>query len=464
MTDRTLTLYDSFSRLPRSFHPGPGKPLRVYSCGPTVYDLIHVGNARPFVVAMTLKRHLERSGVPVKLVINITDVNDKIYDAAARAGRSSDEHARLMRAAYVADTDRLGLGRPDVEPLVTDSIPEVVDMIARLIEGGHAYAAGGDVYFRVASFETYGSLSGQRVDELREAEPGDGKESPLDFALWKGRKPGEDTWWDSPWGPGRPGWHIECSAMAMKHLGDEVDVHGGGLDLIFPHHENERAQSEGVTAGRFVHAWMHNGMLRFGGEKMAKSVGNVAKLRDALDVHGPTRLLLLLASAHYRSPLDYTDEALESARAAGESFREAFRALRRAGGDGSGDAALLADAERCAADFDAALDDDLNTPIALRALHELRAAVNRAVAAESVSATTADGVAALFRTRLDVLGLAEVAEVGATVPEDVAGLAGEREAARRAGDYGRADELRAAILARGFVVRDGPDGPELVPG
>jgi cysteinyl-tRNA synthetase len=457
----TLNLHDTLSN--QAVSADERRPVRVYSCGPTVYDFIHVGNARPFVVAMTLKRHLERSGTPVRLVVNITDVNDKIYAAAATAGVSSDEHARRMTEAYIEDTGRLGLGRPDVEPRVTDSIDEVVELIERLVAEGHAYPAGGDVYFRVGSVDGYGDLSGQRVDELRESEPGEGKEAAPDFALWKGRKPGEDTWWPSPWGDGRPGWHIECSAMAMRHLGDEIDVHGGGLDLVFPHHENERAQSEAATGHRFVRAWMHNGMLRFGGEKMAKSVGNVAKLRDALDEHGATTLLLLFASAHYRSPLDYTDEALAAAAASGEGIREAFRALGRADGDGAGDPALEEEAQARVTAFDAALDDDLNTPVALRELHELRAAINRAVAAGTISEAAAARVADVFASRLDVLGLASLADTGGDVPPAVRELAEARDAARRAGDYARADALRAEILERGFVVRDSPSGPELVP-
>ena len=223
--------------------------MRIYVCGPTVYGRVHIGNARPFVVFSVLKRYLERRGMRVRLVSNLTDVNDKIYDAARAEGVPSAELARRYSEAYIADTDRLGLGRPDVEPRVTESIPEIIALIETLVEMGLAYPAGGDVYYRVERFPGYGRLSGRRLDEMISQEPGPGKESPLDFALWKGRKPDEDTWWESPWGPGRPGWHIECSAMAEAALGHGFEVHGGGIDLIFPHHENEIAQSEGAHGG-----------------------------------------------------------------------------------------------------------------------------------------------------------------------------------------------------------------------
>ncbi len=459
----TLKLHDTLSSCTGA--AGGDGPLRVYSCGPTVYDRIHVGNARPFVVAMTLRRHLIRQGRPVKVVINVTDVNDKIYAAARAAGIPSPDFAAEMTGAYIADTDRLGLGRPDVEPRVTGTMPAIIALIETLVESGHAYAADGDVYYAVASFPTYGALSRQRPDQLLEegrVEVGDGKRSPLDFALWKARKPDEDAWWDSPWGPGRPGWHIECSAMAMAHLGERIDVHGGGLDLLFPHHENERAQSEGATGEPFVSSWLHNGMLRFSGEKMSKSVGNVARLADALDEWGAETLLLLFARAHYRSPMDYNDDTLAQARAAGDGLREALRALATAAGDGSGDAELTDEARRRAAAFDAALDNDLATPQALAELHQLAGAGNRALAAGAVSARAGDVVRASLLDRLEVLGLAGFGHSTAA-PEDVRLLAQQRLEARAARDFARADMLRDEIAARGFAVRDAPDGFELVP-
>ena len=459
----TLRLHDSLSK--RAGAVTTDGALGIYSCGPTVYDRIHVGNARPFVVAMVLKRHLDRQGVPSKVVINITDVNDKIYAAALKRGIPSTELAREMTDWYLADTARLGLGRPDVEPLVTETMPEIITLIERLISGGLAYEAHGDVYFAVERFESYGTLSGQRPGEMLaegRVEPGEGKRSPLDFALWKANKPDEDAWWDSPWGRGRPGWHIECSAMAMKHLGERIDVHGGGLDLIFPHHENERAQSEGATHQPFAGTWLHNGMLRFGDEKMSKSLGNVEKLADAIDAWGAETLLLLFARAHYRSPMDYNPETLEQARATGEGIREAFRALRGAAGDGSADLELLDEADARARAFDTAMDDDLATPKALAELFGLVTAINRAVSAGSLSRRGAAAVGDVFRSRLDVLGLAGLDSDTAAPPEVVA-LAEQRQAARAARDFARADELRDQIEEHGFVVRDAGDRFELVP-
>jgi cysteinyl-tRNA synthetase len=278
-----MLLYDTATRQLQEL-PAPPGPVRIYVCGPTVYQRIHIGNARPFVLSLWLKRWLERSGYDVTLVENITDINDKIY--AAAPGASAELAARASEW-YVQDTVDLGLGRPDREPKATETIPQIVALIEELVEGGHAYPAGGDVYFRVASYPDYGKLSGRHGDEeamrnpSEEEERSELKEDPRDFALWKAHKDGEDTWWQSPWGIGRPGWHIECSAMAEAFLGPVFEIHGGGIDLVFPHHENEIAQSH--AAGReFARMWMHNGMLRLAGEKMSKSLGNIVSLREAL--------------------------------------------------------------------------------------------------------------------------------------------------------------------------------------
>jgi cysteinyl-tRNA synthetase len=461
-----MRLYDSLSKQLNDLVPRAGEPLGVYSCGPTVYDRIHVGNARPFVAAMTLKRHLERTGTAVRLVVNVTDVNDKIYVAAQAAGISSTELARRMTDAYVADTSALGLGRPDVEPLVTETLPEIVALIERLVARGLAYAADGDVYYRVAAFAGYGALSGQRpeelVDDARRIEPGAGKESPLDFALWKGRKADEDTWWDSPWGAGRPGWHVECSAMASKHLGEHVDVHGGGLDLIFPHHENERAQSEGACGCTFVGTWMHNGMLRFGGDKMSKSLGNVEKLADAIAGHGAATILMLFAQAHYRSNVEYSPATLAQASAACDRLRDGLRALAAAAGSGGEDDEVLAVAGRAGEAFDAALDDDLSSPEGVAALFGLVSAANRALAGSGLSPAAAAQVHDLLLSRLDVLGLAGLGVGDGAAPPELVALLATRQAAREARDWVAADAARDAIAAAGWTVRDTPRGPELV--
>jgi cysteinyl-tRNA synthetase len=418
-----MRLYSTLQRDKVDLAEPPG-PIGIYTCGPTVYQRIHIGNARPFVISMWLKRWLERRGYEVTLVENITDINDKIYDAAPGA---SAELAAQAADWYIEDTGRLGLGRPDVEPKATETIPEIVALIEELIRDGFAYEAEGDVYFRVARFGEYGRLSGQRPDQVQEQEPNPLKEDPRDFALWKANKPGEDTWWDSPWGRGRPGWHIECSAMAEKFLGPAFEIHLGGLDLVFPHHENEIAQSR--AAGReFARIWMHNGMLELTGEKMSKSLGNVSSLRDVVERWGREATLMLFLSAHWRKPMDFSDEVMEQAAAQVESFRNVFRGESGAGADWAA--------------FEAALDDDLNTADALAVMHGWREHE-------------------LLRRALDVFGLGSLAE-DQQAPPELFDLAERRQAARARGDFGEADRLRTEIEAAGWEVRDEPGGFRLI--
>jgi cysteinyl-tRNA synthetase len=422
----SVRLYDTYTRRLQELPPPPG-PVRMYFCGPTVYQRIHVGNAVPFVLSMWLRRWLALGGYEAKLAENITDINDKIYDAAPGAS------ARLASDAtrwYLEDTDRLGLGRPDHEPTAVETVPDQVRMIEELVERGFAYEVDGDVYFRVTRFPDYGRLSGQRLDKVEEQEPNPRKEDPRDFALWKANKPGEDTSWDSPWGPGRPGWHIECSVMAEKHLGPEFEIHGGGLDLVFPHHENEIAQSRAV-GHPFARIWMHNGMLRFSGEEMHKSIGNVVTLKDALDRWGRETLLLFFMTGHWRKPLEYSDETMTAAAARADGFREVFRAPSQPASEDAW--------ER----FAAALDDDFNTPEALAVLHEWR---------------DHD----LLRRGLDVFGLASLAE-SREAPGELVDLARRREEARSRHDFREADRLREEIGRAGWEVRDVSDGFRLVP-
>ena len=302
----------------------------MYVCGPTVYQRAHIGNAVPFVIFAWLRNWLRERGYDVTYVHNITDVNDKIYEVAPGA---SAERARAATQWYLEDTASFGLEMPDEQPLATETIPEIVALIEELVASGHAYESGGDVYFRVSSFETYGALSGQRPDQVEEQEPSALKEDQRDFALWKATKEGEDTFWESPWGLGRPGWHIECSAMAEKSLGPEFLIHGGGLDLVFPHHENERAQS--LAVGRpFAKIWMHNGLLRFVGEKMSKSVGNVATIQEVIAEWGREAALLFLMTGHWRKPLEFSHEAMTAASVQVESLRNALR------GESAGDGGL----------------------------------------------------------------------------------------------------------------------------
>jgi cysteinyl-tRNA synthetase len=422
-----MRLYDTYTRQLRELPPPPG-PIRMYFCGPTVYHRIHVGNARPFVISMWLRRWLTARGYDVIVAENITDINDKIYAAAPGA---SAELAAKASQWYIDDTGDLGLGRPDYEPKASESIPEIIALIEELVDRGVAYPAGGDVYYRVARFPEYGRLS-RRLDEAsvhnpsEELEEGEGKEDPRDFALWKAHKEGEDTSWESPWGRGRPGWHIECSAMAEKYLGPVFEIHGGGVDLVFPHHENEIAQSRG--AGReFARMWMHNGILRLVGEKMSKSLGNVVPLRDALDEWGRETLLMLFLGAHWRKPMDYSDDTLTAARARADRFREVFR-----------NPSVEAPADAWSR-FEAALDDDFNTPEALAVLHEW-------------------SDHALLRRALDVFGFASLAE-SEDAPAEVRELAERRQEVRANGDFGAADRLREEIEAAGWEVRDVAEAP-----
>ncbi|MBD0281462.1 MAG: cysteine--tRNA ligase [Thermoleophilaceae bacterium] len=430
----------------------PGR-VGIYACGPTVYARIHVGNARPFVVFALLKRFLEHEGNEVTLVENITDVNDKIYDAARHRGVPSDSLAREMAAAYVEDTDRLGLGRPDREPKASETIGEIVALIESLIESGHAYEAAGDVYFRVASFDGYGKLSNRPVEDMQQGEGDDAaelKEAPQDFALWKARKEGEDTWWDSPWGRGRPGWHIECSAMAECILGVDFEVHGGGSDLVFPHHENEIAQTEAARGKPLARVWMHNGMVEMEAEKMAKSVGNIRLLHRVLDEFGRDALVMWLVGAHYRKPVVFTDEALEDARRAVQRVRESVRRLDR---DAPGPEGLEDLVER----FFDALADDFNTPAARAAMFDWIAEGNRRIDAGERLGPGALGEM-LYALGLEGL-LAEPVE---EAPDAVRRLAKEREAARAERDFDRADRIREELAERGWEVRDTTGGAELV--
>ncbi len=459
----TLRLYDSLRRSTNDVEPlTPGR-LGLYVCGPTVYGPVHVGNARPFVVAMTLARHLRRTGWEVRVVSNLTDINDKIYTAAQAEGIESRDLAERESARYLDDTSRLGLGRPDVEPKVTESLPEIVEMIEGLIAGGHAYESDGDVYFRVADFPSYGALSGQKIDEMQPEEITSKKQAPLDFALWKAQKPGEDAAWESPWGMGRPGWHIECSAMAMSALGEEIDIHGGGIDLKFPHHENERAQSEAMTGRPFARTWLHNGMLRFGGDKMSKSLGNIDRLSDALDREGNETLLSLFARAQYRSPLDYSPDSLEDARKSNDRLREALRrAARIAGAVAPAEGGPLATAAAEAdARFRAALDDDFGTPEGLAALFDLVRVVNAATDAGDASPADVAQARAILIDCLWVLGLDGLGATADGPPAEAVALMQEREAARVAKDFARADAIRDELKALGWVVQDLAGGPEL---
>jgi cysteinyl-tRNA synthetase len=450
---REIRIHDTLLGEKRVLEPRESPKVGIYACGPTVYGRVHVGNARPFVVFALFRRFLAREGYEPTLVANVTDVNDKIYDAAREAGVASEQLAREMITAYVADTDDLGLGRPDHEPLASETIDGIVALISDLVECGHAYPAGGDVYFRVPSFPDYGKLSNRPLEEMQQGEGDDEaglKENPQDFALWKGHKEGEDTSWPSPWGAGRPGWHIECSAMAESVLGTDFEIHGGGSDLVFPHHENEIAQTEAARGEPLARIWMHNGMVRFEGEKMAKSVGNIALLHEALEQYGPQTLVMYFAAGHYRQPLAFSPDELDDARGAVASLRELIRRLDPSASEPAG---LAEHAER----FWDHLADDFNTPAARGVLFEwVREANRRLDRGETV------GVGAL-RGLVWALGLESLFEDEAAADPEAERMMAEREEARAAKDFERADLLRHELAERGWQVRDTAEGPRLVP-
>ncbi len=464
---REIRLHDTRSGELQPLRPrDPGK-VGIYACGPTVYSRIHIGNARPFVIFSLLARFLTHEGFQATLVVNITDVNDKIYDAARAQERPSEGLAKEMTDLYLADTDALGLGRPDREPLASQTMDSIVAYIVALVDAGHAYVAEGDVYFRVRSDKDYGSLSHRRIDDMDQGEGVDGaerKRDPLDFALWKAHKPGEDTSWESPWGPGRPGWHIECSAMAEDTLGVGFDIHGGGSDLVFPHHENEAAQTRAARGQELARIWMHNGMIQFTGEKMAKSVGNIAPLHEVIERYGRDAVVMYLASGHYRQPLVFSSSELQEAVRRVQRIRDALRRLH-AGEPSPPDMAHLKEAA-----FDA-LAEDFNTPRALASLFEWVREANRrsgeAGDARGSGGSTGSVGDADLREMLSVLGLGELAALEsvddvASIDPAAQALLEQRERARAERDFQTADGLREQLRARGWEIRDGPGGAELI--
>ena len=449
-----VLLHDTRSGELRALRAPSEGPLGIYACGPTVYGRIHVGNARPFVIFSLLRRFLVHEGYEVSLVMNITDVNDKIYDAARASGEPSAQLAARMAEAYRSDTDALGLGRPDHEPLASQTMEAIVAYIQTLIDSGHAYAVDGDVYFRVRSDELYGSLSHRRLQDMDQGEGIEGagrKQDPLDFALWKARKETEDSWWPAPWGEGRPGWHIECSAMAEELLGVGFEIHGGGSDLLFPHHENEASQTRTARGRELARVWMHNGMVQLTGEKMAKSAGNIAPLHEVLAANGAHTLVMYLISGHYRQPLAFSQDVLDDAARRVRRVREALRRLQP-------EAESPPDMREHADVFFAALRNDFNTPAALAAMDTWIREANRR--GEGVG----DGD---LREMLRVVGLDGLTPLGGEEREGgdprALALVAEREQARRERDFQRADHVRDQLRELGWEVRDGPDGPELIP-
>ncbi|MDE0309496.1 MAG: cysteine--tRNA ligase [Acidiferrobacterales bacterium] len=467
MDGNPIRIYNSLTRRKENFVPIRENRIDIYVCGMTVYDYCHLGHARVMVAFDSVIRYFRYRGYKVRYVRNITDIDDKIIKRANEMGESIQSLTDRFIGFMNEDLDALSIVKPDHEPRATQYIPEIIDMISRLVEKGFAYAAdNGDVYYRTRMFENYGELSGENVDDLRvgaRVEPDEVKEDPIDFVLWKHSKPDEPKW-PSPWGDGRPGWHIECSAMSTCLLGDHFDIHGGGRDLLFPHHENEIAQSEGVSGGKFVNLWMHNGYLQINAEKMSKSLENFLTIREILDqdrdrIRIGEILRYVFLSSHYRSPLNYSDDSLKNARLA---LRRIYMAIHKTE---EIDIPAVAETDsRLCARFRAAMDDDFNTPDGLAVIFDCVRELNRAVKSDSL-----DRIGVLKNTLMELagsLGLANMEPsrflgVGGAfddADDGIGQLVMQREAARRERDFATADRIRAQLTEIGVEIEDRPDG------
>lgn len=464
-----MQIYNSLTRRKEEFKPIHEGKAGIYACGPTVYNYFHIGNARPFITFDVLRRQLEREGYEVTFVQNFTDIDDKMINRANEEGITVKELADRFIAEYYTDAKALGIRPASVHPKATEHIPEIISLISRLIENGHAYATpSGDVYYRVSAFPGYGKLSGQNKEE-RETGASErlnvetDKEAPEDFALWKARKPGE-PFWESPWGEGRPGWHIECSAMSMKYLGETFDIHCGGKDLLFPHHENEIAQSEGATGKPYVHYWMHNGFINVDNQKMSKSLNNFFTVRDIAKEYDLEAVRLFMLSAHYRSPINFSRDQIEAANASLNRLYTARESLRFQVENGQD--RPLNDAEKAFVErlggyekrFDDAMDDDMNTADALGAIFELVKDANVTVV-QGASAEAAKAALKSLESICDVLGILSRKEE--SLPEEIAALVTERAEARKNRNWARSDELRDLITAAGYIIEDTKQGQKV---
>lgn len=459
-----MQVYNTMSRRKEELIPRVPGEISMYVCGPTVYNFFHIGNARPFVVFDTLRRYLEYQGYKVNFIQNFTDIDDKLIRRANEENSTVPEIAERYIKEYYTDADALGVERATCNPRATEHIPQIIELVETLIEKGHAYPAeNGDVYFSVRSFPGYGKLSGQSVEDLESGariDPTEHKRDPLDFALWKGAKPGEPAW-DCPWGKGRPGWHIECSAMSMELLGPTFDIHAGGQDLIFPHHENEIAQSEAATGKPFARYWMHNGYINVDNQKMSKSLGNFRLVRDIAREFDLEAVRLFLLSAHYRNPVNFARELVEQAEAGLTRIRTARERLSEAkeGPATEADADFIKAIEEHRAAFCAAMDDDLNTADGIAALYDYVRALNTFVS-EPRSREALDKAAELFDSITKVLGILQHKKEE-EFPAAAVALLNERAEARKARNWARADAIREELKAMGFAVEDGKEGAKL---
>ena len=464
-----MWIYNSAHRRKEEFKPLQEGKVGIYACGPTVYNYFHIGNARPFITFDVLRRQLEREGYEVTFVQNFTDIDDKMIKRANEEGITVKELGEKFIAEYYKDAKALGIRPATVHPKATEHIPEIIALVQKLIDGGHAYATpAGDVYYRVESFPGYGKLSGQSVEdrEMGASERLDvetDKENPADFALWKSQKPGEPAW-ESPWGMGRPGWHIECSAMSMKYLGETFDIHCGGKDLLFPHHENEIAQSEGATGHPYVRYWMHNGFINVDNQKMSKSLGNFFTVRDIAKEYDLEAVRMFMLSAHYRSPINFSREQIAAAHASLTRLytaRDQMKFLLASAKDApmtEEEQELVQRLKGYEKRFDEAMDDDLNTADAIGAIFELVKDANVSLTSSS-SRAAVEAVLNSFKALTDVLGLVQKSEDA--LPADIQAMVDERAAARKAKDWKRSDELRDAIKAAGYILEDSREGQKV---
>ena len=466
-----LVIYNTLTGKKEPFQPLQPKIARMYVCGVTVYDYCHIGHARSALVFDVIRRYLEFRGYRVEFVKNFTDVDDKIIKRANERGVSCDTITAEFIEAYYQDMGKLGVRRATNEPKATEHMAEIIELVRTLIHKGLAYPVAGDVYFQVEKYSGYGRLSKRKLEDLQagaRVDVDERKRHPMDFALWKGSKPGEPSW-ESPWGPGRPGWHIECSAMSMRHLGETFDIHGGGMDLIFPHHENEIAQSCGATGKEFARYWVHNGFVQINQEKMSKSLGNFFTIREIFeksqwpeDITGEMLRYFLLAT-QYRGPLDFSDHAINEAKQALDGFYDLFQRLSEAGVSVEKEQVLAAAIDQAQNAFRQAMDDDFNTPMAIAALQKLRSDVNKIVE-QGLSTEDRQRVYAVFQSLGAVLGLFQLETwqfkftTGALEDRDIEGKLVERNEARKQKDFKKADEIRQFLASRGIVIEDKPDG------
>lgn len=459
----TILIFNSLSRQKEAFIPLEAGKVKMYVCGPTVYNYIHIGNARPVIVYDTVRRYLEYRGYDVTYVSNFTDVDDKLIKAANELGVEVPEVAERFIDAYFEDTKALGCGEADVHPRVTDHMPQIIDFIKVLIEKGYAYESQGDVYYHTRKFDGYGKLSHQSVDELKigaRIETGNKKEDALDFVLWKAAKPGEISW-ESPWGEGRPGWHIECSVMAREHLGDTIDIHAGGQDLTFPHHENEIAQSEALTGKPFARYWMHNGYINIDNEKMSKSLNNFVLVNDILKELDPQVLRFFMLSVHYRHPINYSQQLVEDAIAAVDRLRTAYANLKhrlKASADlGDHSDIWLGKMDAIKTEFIETMDDDFNTANAISKLFDLSKLSNTYLVEKQTSTHVLSTFIELFDELASVLGL-PFNQQEELLDEEVEALLEERIEARKNRDFARADEIRDLFKEKSIILEDTAQG------